>query len=115
MVNLVIYGHSYMKINDSTTETLGYRISSILFYFFCLFVCLFVLLFPDAVALLYAHFGQGSVPIVMDEVGCTGSESRLIDCNYDSRHSCSHREDASVRCDDGQQPDIHSACVKVSN
>ena len=43
------------------------------------------------------------MPIVMDEVGCTGSENRLIDCNYDSRHNCSHHEDTGVHCDDGQQ------------
>ena len=67
--------------------------------------------FPDASALPSAHFGQGSVPIVMDEVGCTGSENRLIDCNYDSRHSCSHREDASVRCDDGQQSSCKMICT----
>ena len=35
----------------------------------------------------------------MTYVGCTGSESRLIDCSYSSATStCSHAEDAGVQC-----------------
>ena len=53
----------------------------------------------DASAFSYARFGRGSGPILMDDVGCTGSESRLIDCRYDSNTGeDNHNEDASVRC-----------------
>ena len=52
-----------------------------------------------ASALLYAYFARGSGPILMDDVRCTGSEDRLIDCRYDSNTGdCFHYEDASVRC-----------------
>ena len=35
----------------------------------------------------------------MDDVGCTSSEERLIDCDYDSRTSdCNHGEDVGLRC-----------------
>jgi len=46
-----------------------------------------------------ASFGEGSGTIYLDNVICTGSESRLIDCSYDSDTSdCGHHEDAGVRC-----------------
>jgi len=35
----------------------------------------------------------------MDNVACTGTESGLIDCNFDNNTGdCSHSEDAAVRC-----------------
>ena len=46
-----------------------------------------------------AHFGQGTGPILLDNLGCSGSESRLVECSYDSHTAdCSHSEDAGVRC-----------------
>ena len=46
-----------------------------------------------------AHFGQGSGPILLDNLACSGSESRLVDCTYDNNTAdCSHSEDAGVRC-----------------
>ena len=53
----------------------------------------------DAVAVLYAGFGAGSGPIHLDDVRCTGSETGLVNCTYDSvTTDCSHTEDAGVRC-----------------
>ena len=54
----------------------------------------------DAVAFSSAHFGVGAGPIHLDNVGCTGSETNLTDCSYDSIVSClrGHNEDAGVRC-----------------
>ena len=50
----------------------------------------------------HAHYGEGSGPIFMDDVGCRGSESRLIDCAHDKvTTEDSHAEDAGVHCQIG--------------
>ena len=56
--------------------------------------------FLDAVASKFGRFGKGNVAqvIVMDEVGCVGVESSLLDCTF-SIHDCSHDEDAGVICE----------------
>ena len=44
-------------------------------------------------------FRGGSGPIHLDNVQCSGSESRLLNCPYDSHTlDCSHAEDAGVLC-----------------
>ena len=41
----------------------------------------------------------GSGPIYLDNVGCSGSELTLAQCDYDSNTAdCNHNEDAGVRC-----------------
>uniref|UniRef100_A0A8D0CQ18 SRCR domain-containing protein n=1 Tax=Sander lucioperca TaxID=283035 RepID=A0A8D0CQ18_SANLU len=47
-----------------------------------------------------AYFGQGTGPIWMDQVSCTGSESLLSECGHRGfgTHSCNHGEDAGVVC-----------------
>ncbi|MBJ95113.1 MAG: hypothetical protein CMP23_11660 [Rickettsiales bacterium] len=49
-----------------------------------------------------AAFGPGdeSMEIWLDNVGCSGSEQRIEDCDHDGwqQHNCVHDEDAGVRC-----------------
>lgn len=58
-----------------------------------------VLLFlADAVAVTSAFYGQGTGPIFLNELMCTGTETSLLDCPYNSDPNCVHNEDAGVRC-----------------
>jgi len=48
-----------------------------------------------------AYYGQGSGPIWLDRVTCTSNESTLVSCGHlgvNITRSCSHSEDAGVRC-----------------
>ena len=52
-----------------------------------------------------AGFGQGSGPIWLDNVLCTGSESTMARCGHpgvDITGSCSHSTDAGARCSGAQ-------------
>ena len=51
-----------------------------------------------AIATHSASFGQGSGPILLNYVGCVGTEARLHECSSGIVRSCSHREDAGVQC-----------------
>ena len=53
-----------------------------------------------AIAFSSAHFGVGVGPIHLDNLDCSGSESKLIDCPRNFIVNCyrGHREDAGVRC-----------------
>ena len=59
-------------------------------------------LFLDEVkAFTGSHFGHGTGPIFLDQLGCSGTESSLIDCNRFAGlglHSCDHSQDAGVSC-----------------
>uniref|UniRef100_A0A3P8VYE0 Neurotrypsin n=1 Tax=Cynoglossus semilaevis TaxID=244447 RepID=A0A3P8VYE0_CYNSE len=48
----------------------------------------------------WAHFGQGSGPILLDAVKCTGNELFLDQCHHGDweQHNCDHMEDAGVSC-----------------
>ena len=63
--------------------------------------------FEGARAFSQARFGQGTGHILLDEVGCVGTERRLANCFASGIgiHDCSHSEDAGVRC----QPAADSA------
>ena len=51
-------------------------------------------------ALSNAFFGQGSGPIFLDNVACSGTERTLLSCNSGQigSHNCGHKDDAGVKC-----------------
>lgn len=46
------------------------------------------------------HFGYGRGPVLLDNVGCAGTETRLSDCFHLGwgQHNCGHHEDAGALC-----------------
>ena len=61
------------------------------------------MLFAGAVARTNAAFGSGGGPVLLDEVMCTGLESRLFDCPHAGIEveDCTHSDDAGVVCMEG--------------
>ena len=53
-----------------------------------------------ATAFSQSYFDGGTGGILLDNVGCSGQEQRLVDCNHSpiGVHDCSHSEDAGVFC-----------------
>ncbi|XP_072016368.1 macrophage scavenger receptor types I and II-like isoform X4 [Amphiura filiformis] len=49
----------------------------------------------------YNFFGEGNDPTWLDNVYCSGSESRLDECSHNGwgAHNCDHHEDVGVICD----------------
>ena len=75
-----------------------------LYILYCrLFLLRVHLLPPSAGGRAYsnAHFGAGSGPIFLDDVQCTSSDSKLLECSSSPvlMHNCLHSADAGVRCE----------------
>ena len=65
-----------------------------------------IIYFIGAVARSSAIFGQGTGPVFLDDLKCTGLEYRLFDCPGRAIETtpCSHSEDAGVECVAGMSP-----------
>lgn len=62
----------------------------------------------------YSGFANGVGPIWLDDVECSGSETRLFSCRSNlNEHNCVHEEDAGVRCGKFYSPgdDMVELCV----
>ena len=64
----------------------------------CIKITVYSFLIKDAIAYQTAQFGQGTGPIFLDDVGCVGNESRLVDCRFTANHNCDHSQDAGAGC-----------------
>ncbi|XP_065606277.1 deleted in malignant brain tumors 1 protein-like [Cyrtonyx montezumae] len=55
-----------------------------------------------------ARHGEGTGPIWLDDVNCTGTEAALSECQASpwGQHNCVHLEDASVECSESHIPKI---------
>uniref|UniRef100_A0A672YD56 Neurotrypsin n=1 Tax=Sphaeramia orbicularis TaxID=375764 RepID=A0A672YD56_9TELE len=71
-----------------------------------------------AKARVMAYFGEGTGPIHVDNVKCSGEERSLADCikQTPGTHNCRHSEDAGVICDYGEfQPSYKEVKDPVSS
>lgn len=62
-----------------------------------------------------AMFGQGTGPVWLSKMECTGTEKSLLDCPHPGwgQHSCDHRRDAGVSClEDGIPQILEVGCYK---
>ena len=72
-----------------------------------------VLSFIGSIVLFWIFVVDGTGQIVLDDLQCTGNESRLIDCPHNGlgNHNCDHSQDAGVRC----IPGIINLVLRLSN
>ena len=72
---------------------------------------------PPIAAVRFAHYGQGSGEIWLDNVDCVGNELRIENCSHNGwgNGNCDHSEDASVQCGRGNliYPAFMICVVKV--
>ncbi len=55
--------------------------------------------YSTAGALFYGiNAGPATLPILMDDVACGGTEPELLVCSFNPNHNCSHSEDVGLEC-----------------
>ena len=62
----------------------------IMFIFYCTIL--------GATPLYNSVFGQGAGPVVINTIVCNGNETDITNCTLTTPSTCSHYNDAGVRC-----------------
>lgn len=65
-----------------------------------------------------AHSGEGTGPIFLSNVNCDGTESSIIECAHDGwgvTGSCTHKDDAGVRCIKSDIPELEYLGCWIDN
>ena len=89
-ISFDFYTRNYSKTSHQFNAFKHYASNQSYYTYFC---------FVDATAHSNARFGQGTGPIFLDNVACTGVEDTLVSCTYDSNTAdCFHSDDAGVTC-----------------
>lgn len=62
-----------------------------------------------------AAFGQGSGPVLLQNMGCQGTEQRIVDCvSHGMGYStCRHSFDAGIICEPGNELGLASNNNKI--
>ena len=71
----------------------------------------------SGLAVYSSSFGEGSGPIWLDDVLCTGDEPILAKCGHlgiNILRSCDHSTDAAVRCLGGQGLNEHNMLLLIA-
>ena len=59
-------------------------------------------MFTGVETFINAHFGQGTGPLLLDWLSCTGREQTLLSCSHSgigvTSYYCGHDDDVGVRC-----------------
>ena len=72
-----------------------------LFFAYFWYAIIFLLFYFLATVVYQAAFGQGTGPVLLSNVRCTGTESSLLSCSHDGidvAMYCFHDDDAGVIC-----------------
>ena len=68
-------------------------------------------LFVDAGSIPVLNSGLGSPAnrsIILDNVVCSGRESKLTECEYSTTNNCDRSEEAGVRCEGEMKVDVET-------
>ena len=98
---ILIYVISMQSLQIQNTLCICYNYIFYTFAVLSLLTCCNVSLFLTVVSIAHSRaiFGQGTAPILMDNVQCVGNESKLVNCTFDPDASeDNHYKDAGVSC-----------------
>ena len=54
--------------------------------------------YPTNISVPLKFGKQGTRPVLLNDVECTGNEPFLLRCRYSSGHNCSNYQESGVRC-----------------